>query len=59
LRAIVQTEGSSPTVSIAIATRRAGSGEPVDNLLRRADRAMHEVKQTSRGHWRVAAGEET
>jgi diguanylate cyclase (GGDEF)-like protein len=63
LRSIVETAGLSPavtpTVSIGIATRRAGSGEPVDNLLRRADQAMHEVKQTSRGHWRVAAGEET
>ena len=59
LRAIVETEGPTPTVSIGIATRRAGSGEPVDNLLRRADRAMYEVKRTGRGHWRVAAEEET
>jgi diguanylate cyclase (GGDEF)-like protein len=41
LRLIVGDEGPTPTVSIGIATRRAGSGEPIDNLLRRADRAMY------------------
>ncbi|HET6194743.1 MAG TPA: GGDEF domain-containing protein, partial [Acetobacteraceae bacterium] len=46
-----------PTVSIGIATREAGSGEPVDSLLRRADQAMYGVKRTGRGRWSVA-GEE-
>jgi diguanylate cyclase (GGDEF)-like protein len=59
LHAIAAIEGPPLTMSIGIATRRPGSGEPVDNMLRRADRAMYEVKRTGRGHWRVAAGEET
>ncbi len=42
-------------MSIGIATRAAGSHEPVDSLLRRADQAMYEVKRTGRGHWRVAS----
>ena len=44
-------------MSIGIATRAAGSEEPIDSLLRRADQAMYEVKRTGRGHWRVAAEE--
>jgi two-component system, cell cycle response regulator len=55
LREITCDGGSTPTVSIGIATREAGSREPVDNLLRRADQAMYEVKRTGRGHWHVAA----
>jgi diguanylate cyclase (GGDEF)-like protein len=47
--------GPSPSVSIGIATRAAGSGEPVDSLLRRADLAMYEVKRSGRGTWRVAS----
>ena len=57
LREIAGTEEPTPTVSIGIATRHVGSDEPVDSLLRRADRAMYEVKRTGRGHWRVFAGE--
>jgi diguanylate cyclase (GGDEF)-like protein len=45
----------SPSVSIGIATREAGSHEPVDNLLRRADQAMYAVKRGGRGHWHVAS----
>jgi diguanylate cyclase (GGDEF)-like protein len=41
-------------VSIGIATRRHGSLEPIDSVLRRADMAMYEVKHQGRGHWRVA-----
>jgi diguanylate cyclase (GGDEF)-like protein len=47
-------EQAVPTLSIGIATREAGTGEPVDSLLRRADEAMYQVKRTGRGHWRVA-----
>jgi diguanylate cyclase (GGDEF)-like protein len=47
-------EAPSPTLSIGIATREAGSGEPLDSLLRRADEAMYQVKRTGRGHWRVS-----
>ena len=42
------------TMSIGIATRRPGSGEEIDAVLRRADLAMYEVKRAGRAHWRVA-----
>jgi len=41
-------------VSIGIACREAADGEPLDSLMRRADRAMYEVKRGGRGHWRVS-----
>ena len=41
-------------VSIGIATRRAGSRESIENLTRRADMAMYEVKRSGRNHWRVS-----
>lgn len=46
------------TMSIGIATRRAGGDEPIDSLIRRADIAMYEVKRTGRAHWRVSLREE-
>jgi diguanylate cyclase (GGDEF)-like protein/PAS domain S-box-containing protein len=42
------------TLSIGIATRRAGSGEDIDSLLHRADLAMYDVKRAGRAGWRVA-----
>lgn len=42
------------SLSIGIATRRTGSGEDIDSVMRRADLAMFEVKRQGRGHWRVA-----
>ena len=42
------------SLAIGIATRQSGSGEPVDEVIRRADEAMYEVKRAGRGHWRVA-----
>jgi len=40
--------------SIGIATRTVGSKEPIEELMRRADEAMYEVKRGGRGHWRVS-----
>lgn len=45
------------TLSIGIACRRAGGGEFMDEVIRRADQAMYEVKRAGRGHWRVARAE--
>ena len=50
--------GLVPTTSISIACRQAGSGEELEDLIRRADHAMHEVKQNGRGHWLVSHPEE-
>jgi diguanylate cyclase (GGDEF)-like protein/PAS domain S-box-containing protein len=41
-------------VSVGIATRRFGSQETVEDLMRRADLAMYEVKRGGRHHWRVS-----
>lgn len=41
-------------LSIGIASRRAGSNEPVNDLIRRADMAMYEVKRGGRGNRRVS-----
>ncbi len=50
------TEGTAKpvTLSIGIATRRAGSGEEVGSVLNRADLAMYGVKHAGRANWRVA-----
>lgn len=41
-------------VSIGIATRLPGSLESLEDLNRRADMAMYDVKRNGRNHWRVA-----
>ena len=41
-------------VSVGIATRRRGSAESIEDLMRRADMAMYEVKRNGRRHWRVS-----
>jgi diguanylate cyclase (GGDEF)-like protein len=51
---ITGPDGPRVGVSIGIACREAGDGEPLDNLMRRADAAMYEVKRGGRGHWRVS-----
>ena len=47
-------DGVQVTLSVGIACRRAGGGEFMDEVIRRADQAMYEVKRTGRGHWRVS-----
>jgi diguanylate cyclase (GGDEF)-like protein len=59
LREIIGEDGPGTGISIGIATREVGSHEPIDNLMRRADMAMYEVKRAGRGHWRVATMEAT
>jgi diguanylate cyclase (GGDEF)-like protein len=54
LAEIVGPDGPRVSLSIGIACRDAGLGESLDNLMRRADRAMYEVKRGGRGHWRVS-----
>lgn len=46
--------GALLTLSTGIACRYAGSGELLDEVIRRADQAMYEVKRAGRGQWRVA-----
>jgi diguanylate cyclase (GGDEF)-like protein len=50
------TEGQVPpmTMSIGIASRLPGSGESIEQLMRRADHSMYQVKRAGRAHWRVA-----
>ncbi len=49
------TEGEAKTgVSIGIATREPGSNEMLEQMIHRADRAMHDVKRGQGGHWRVS-----
>ena len=51
---IVGPDGPRLTLSIGIASREPGDGEPLGDLIRRADHAMYEVKRGGRGHWRVS-----
>jgi diguanylate cyclase (GGDEF)-like protein len=41
-------------LSVGIATRRWGSPERIQDLIRRADLAMYEVKRSGGSHWRVS-----
>ena len=42
------------STSIGIAARHAHLAETLDDVMRRADGAMYEVKRAGRAHWRVA-----
>ena len=44
------------SLSIGVATRGAGSGEPLDTLMNRADQAMYHAKRSGRGNWRTSQG---
>lgn len=46
------------TMSVGIASRDGRMDEGLDSLMRRADRAMYEVKRTGRGNWRVDHGDD-
>jgi GGDEF domain-containing protein len=57
LQTLLPEEFPELGVSIGIATRRAGSHESIEDLTRRADMAMYEVKRGGRRHWRVSLRE--
>lgn len=57
LAALLGEAVSGLGLSIGVACRQAGSQEPIDSLIRRADLAMYEVKRGGRGHWRVSLRE--
>jgi diguanylate cyclase (GGDEF)-like protein len=42
------------TMSIGIATRLPGCGEAIESTIHQAGQAMHQVRRTGRGHWRIA-----
>ncbi len=47
--------GSPPlSTSIGIASRNPHVSESLEEVMRRADQAMYEVKRAGRGHWRVS-----
>ncbi|HBK08708.1 MAG TPA: hypothetical protein DDZ81_23115 [Acetobacteraceae bacterium] len=54
LPALLPDEVSALGVSVGIAMRGAGSRESIEDLTRRADMAMYEVKRGGRRHWRVS-----
>ena len=47
------------TLSIGIACRRAGSGEFMDGVMRRASEALHEAQGAGRARWHVSRSEAT
>lgn len=54
LPALLPDEALGLGVSVGIAMRGAGSRESIEDLTRRADMAMYEVKRGGRQHWRVS-----
>jgi diguanylate cyclase (GGDEF)-like protein/PAS domain S-box-containing protein len=54
LQALLPEEFPKLGVSVGIATRRPGSLETLEELTKRADLAMYEVKRSGRRHWRVS-----
>jgi diguanylate cyclase (GGDEF)-like protein len=58
LQALLAAPAITVGLSIGIATRQAGSREPVEEILRRADSAMYQARHTGRGQWRVWLGDQ-
>ena len=56
LRALVPEAFPALGLSVGIATRRAGSRETIEDMMRRADMAMYDVKRSGRRHWQVSHG---
>jgi len=44
-------------LSIGITLRRPGSQESIEDLMRRADMSMYDVKRAGRNHWQVSTEE--
>lgn len=55
----VRRHGRQVSFSIGIGTRWSGSGEEIDALVWRVDRALRETKQNCRGGWGVSRAEPT
>ncbi len=58
LSSVVPGEFPDLGLSIGVATRKPGSLETIDELTRRADMAMYDVKRAGRSHWQVASERE-
>jgi len=58
LRDAAGTDATGISLSIGVATRCAGSGEPIGDVVRRAGHAMRTVKSRGRGSWHVTHDED-
>jgi GGDEF domain-containing protein len=54
LRNVAPEAFSALGLSVGIAMRNPGSQESIEDLMRRADLAMYDVKRAGRNHWRVS-----
>ncbi|WP_158742480.1 sensor domain-containing diguanylate cyclase [Acidisphaera sp. L21] len=54
MAAVLPPDAPPVSTSIGIASRHPRAGENLDEVMRRADAAMYDVKRAGRGHWRVA-----
>ena len=51
---VLPPEAPPVSTSIGIAARHPRAAETLEDVMRRADAAMYDVKRAGRGHWRVA-----
>jgi diguanylate cyclase (GGDEF)-like protein/PAS domain S-box-containing protein len=54
LAAVLPPEAPPVSTSIGIASRNPRGGETLEDLMRRADAVMYDVKRAGRGQWRVS-----